>query len=89
MKFQKEGTLLGFILGLVVGLGLALAVAVYVTKVPVPFLSKGQNRTPEQDAAEARKNKDWSKADSIRKEIEAGGFAVEDTPLGSVVKACA
>ena len=37
----------------------------------------------------ARKGKDWGKADSIRKEIEAGGFAVEDTPLGSVVKACA
>jgi cell division protein FtsN len=59
MKFQKEGTLLGFIIGVVVGLGLALAVAVYVTKVPVPFLNKGQNRTPEQDAAEIKKNKDW------------------------------
>jgi cell division protein FtsN len=34
-------------------------VAVYVTKVPVPFLNKGQSRTPEQDAAEAKKNKDW------------------------------
>lgn len=59
MKFQKEGTLLGFIIGVVVGLGLALAVAVYVTKVPVPFLNKGQNRSAEQDAAEAKKNKDW------------------------------
>jgi hypothetical protein len=37
----------------------ALAVAVYVTKVPVPFMNKGQNRTADQDAAEARKNKDW------------------------------
>jgi cell division protein FtsN len=59
MKFQKEGTLLGFIIGVVVGLAVALAVAVYVTKVPVPFLNKGQSRTPEQDAAEAKKNKDW------------------------------
>jgi cell division protein FtsN len=59
MKFQKEGTLLGFIIGVVVGLGVALAVAVYVTKVPVPFLNKGQSRTPEQDAAETKKNKDW------------------------------
>ena len=42
-----------------VGLGAALAVAVYVTKVPVPFLNKGQSRTVEQDAEEARKNKDW------------------------------
>jgi cell division septation protein DedD len=34
-------------------------VAVYVTKVPVPFVNKGQSRSVEQDAAEARKNKDW------------------------------
>ncbi len=60
MKQQRGGTLLGFILGVVVGLGTALAVAVYVTKVPVPFLNKGQSRTPDQDAAEAEKNKDWN-----------------------------
>jgi cell division protein FtsN len=30
-----------------------------VTKVPVPFLNKGQSRTAEQDAAEVRKNRDW------------------------------
>lgn len=60
MKQQRGGTILGFILGVVVGLGAALAVAVYVTKVPVPFVNKGQQtRTPEQDAAEAKKNKDW------------------------------
>ncbi len=56
---QRGNTLLGFIIGVVVGLAAALAVAVYVTKVPVPFLSKGQSRTPDQDAAEAKKNKDW------------------------------
>lgn len=59
MKQQRGGTILGFIIGMVVGLGVALAVAVYVTKVPVPFLNKGQSRGPEQDAAEAKKNKDW------------------------------
>jgi len=59
MKQQRGGTILGLIIGVVIGLGVALAVAVYVTKVPVPFLNKGQSRTPEQDAAEARKNKDW------------------------------
>ena len=58
-KQQGGGTLLGFIMGLVVGLGLALAVAVYVTKVPIPFVNKGQSRSPEQDAAEVKKNKDW------------------------------
>ena len=56
---QRGGTILGFIIGVVVGLGAALAVAVYVTKVPVPFVNKGSSRTPEQDAAEAKKNKDW------------------------------
>ena len=59
MKQQRGGTLLGLIIGLVIGLGLALAVAVYVTKVPIPFANKGQSRSTEQDAAEARKNKDW------------------------------
>ena len=39
--------------------GIALGVAVYVTKVPVPFLNKSQSRSVDQDAAEAKKNKDW------------------------------
>lgn len=59
MNKQSGGTILGFVMGLVVGLGVALAVAVYITKVPVQFLSKGQARTSDQDAAETRKNKDW------------------------------
>ena len=59
MKHQRGGTFLGFIIGVVVGLAAALAVAVYVTKVPVPFMNKGQSRSAEQDAAEAKKNKDW------------------------------
>lgn len=59
MTQQRGSTLVGFILGLVVGLAIALGVAVYVTKVPVPFLNKGMNRSADQDAAEAQKNKDW------------------------------
>jgi cell division protein FtsN len=43
----------------VVGLACALAVAVYVTKVPVPFMNKGQTRSADQDVEEAKKNKDW------------------------------
>jgi cell division protein FtsN len=56
---QRGGTILGFIVGVVVGLAGALAVAVYVTKVPIPFSNKSQTRNAEQDAAEAKKNKDW------------------------------
>ena len=59
LSLQQGGTLLGLIIGLVIGLGLALAVAVYVTKVPVPFVNKGNTRNVEQDAVEAKKNKDW------------------------------
>jgi len=59
MKQQRGGTILGLIIGVVIGLAVALLVALYVTKTPVPFLNKGQNRTPEQDAAEEKKNKDW------------------------------
>ena len=56
---ERGGTFLGLVIGLVMGLGVALAVAIYVTKVPVPFVNKGQSRSVEQDAAEAKKNKDW------------------------------
>ena len=33
--------------------------ALYVTKVPVPFVNKVPQRTPEQDAAEVERNKNW------------------------------
>ena len=56
---QRGSVIVGIIIGVVLGLAAALAVAVYVTKVPVPFLNKGQGRTAEQDAAESRKNRDW------------------------------
>ena len=59
MMQQRGGTLVGFIIGVLVGLGAALAVAVYVTKVPVPFLNKGESRSADQDAVENKKNKDW------------------------------
>ena len=59
MQRQRGGTFLGFVLGLVVGLGIAFGVALYVTKVPLPFMSKGQTRSADQNDAEAKKNKDW------------------------------
>jgi cell division protein FtsN len=58
-QVQSGNVIVGIIIGVVLGLAAALAVAVYVTKVPVPFLNKGQSRSPEQDAAESRRNKDW------------------------------
>jgi len=59
MKFQRGGFVMGLIVGLMAGLAVALGVALYVTKVPVPFVNKVPQRTAEQDAAEAEKNKNW------------------------------
>ncbi|MBN8487707.1 MAG: sporulation protein, partial [Burkholderiales bacterium] len=56
---QRGGTFIGIIIGLLIGLGLALLVALYIAKVPVPFVEKVQHRTPEQDAAEIERNKNW------------------------------
>ncbi len=50
---------MGLIVGLLIGLALALGVALYITKVPLPFIDKVPQRTAEQDAAEAEKNKNW------------------------------
>lgn len=59
MKSQRGGFFLGLIVGLLIGLAMALGVALYITKVPLPFIDKVPQRTAEQDAAEAAKNKNW------------------------------
>lgn len=59
MNSQRGGFFLGMIIGLLIGLALALGVALYITKVPLPFIDKVPQRTAEQDAAEAEKNKNW------------------------------
>ena len=64
MNNQLGRTILGFVVGVVVGLGAALAVAVYVTKVPVPFVNKGQTRSADQDAVEAKKKLQKTKRDT-------------------------
>lgn len=79
-KQQRGGTLLGLIIGALVGLGAALAVAVYVTKVPMPFLNKNQPRSAETDAAEAKKNKDWDPNVPL-----AGKNSVKPAPVASGV----
>lgn len=60
MKFQRGGFALGLVAGLLIGLALALGVALYITKAPVPFIDKVPQRTPEQDQAEAERNKNWN-----------------------------
>ncbi len=43
-------------------------------------------RTKLQEREECRKNKDWSGADRIRKELQTSGILIEDTPLGPLPK---
>ena len=73
MKLQGSGFLPGLVVGLLVGLSLALGVAIYVNKVPVPFLNKVPQRTAEQDAAEAEKNKNWDPNSALRSKALAPG----------------
>jgi cell division protein FtsN len=80
MKQQRGGTLLGLIIGIVIGLAMALVVALYVTKTPVPFLNKGQNRTPEQDAAEERRNKDWDPNAPLKGKAPTAAASTPATP---------
>ena len=59
VRGQRGGFGLGLIVGLVIGLALALGVALYITKAPMPFVNKVPQRSAEQDAAEAQRNKNW------------------------------
>ena len=45
-----------------------------------------QMKSKLEDRAKCRQSKEWAKADGIRKEIESAGFAIEDTPQGSLIK---
>ena len=56
---QRGGFVTGLVVGLLIGLAVALGVALYITKAPVPFINKVPQRSAEQDAAEAEKNKHW------------------------------
>jgi len=95
MKSQRGGFFLGMIVGLLAGLALALGVALYIAKVPLPFIDKVPQRTAEQDAAEAEKNKNWdpnnplygknpAKPRPVQVEAAASaGSAPEAAPAGS------
>ena len=69
---QRGGLVLGLIIGLLIGLAVALGVALWVTKAPVPFVNKVPPRTPEQDAAEAARNKDWDPNAALVGKLKAG-----------------
>jgi cell division protein FtsN len=58
-KLQRGGFFFGMLAGLVIGLVGSLIIAVMVTKAPLPFINKVPQRTPEQDAAELDKNRNW------------------------------
>ncbi|OZA49158.1 SPOR domain-containing protein [Polaromonas sp. 17-63-33] len=86
MNTQRGGTLLGLIIGALIGLAAALAVAVYITKVPVPFMNKSQSRSPDHDAAEAKKNRDWDPnaplygKNPAKPSAASGGPVIDVTP---------
>lgn len=56
---QRGGFALGLIFGLLLGLAVALGVALYIAKVPSPFHDKAPHHSPEQDAAEADRLRNW------------------------------
>jgi len=84
MKSQRGGFAVGLVVGLLLGLGLALGVALYVTKVPLPFINKVPQRTAEQDAAEAERNKTWQpNAPLVGKPTRAAASAAPGAAAGN------
>ena len=39
-----------------------------------------------REREEARKNKDWGKSDDLRSLSARGGYLIEDTPEGPIIK---
>ena len=84
---QRGGFFIGAIVGLLIGLAVALGVALYVTKVPVPFIDKVPQRTAEQDAAEAEKNKNWDPNAGLAGRNPARPATAGSAPPGAVAPA--
>jgi cell division protein FtsN len=87
MKSQRGGFFLGVIVGMLIGLAIALGVALYITKVPLPFIDKVPQRTAEQDAAEAEKNKNWDPNSPLYGKNPAKPRPVQVEPAASVASA--
>ncbi len=86
---QRGGFAMGLIVGLLLGLGIALGVALYVTKAPVPFINKLPQRTAEQDAQEAERNRNWDPNAPLagRAGAKAASGVVTPGPAPAVVPA--
>lgn len=82
---QGGGFAIGLIVGLLIGLVLALGVAMYVTKVPVPFVNKVPPHSPEQDAAEAERNKNWDPNAPLRGEAPTSRAPAAAAPSSASV----
>ncbi|RTL41109.1 MAG: hypothetical protein EKK53_14240 [Burkholderiales bacterium] len=82
-KGQKGGFVLGLIVGLLVGLAVALGVALYITKVPIPFVNKVPQRTAEQDAAEAERNRNWDPNAPLAGKAGRSASGVVNTPAAT------
>jgi cell division protein FtsN len=82
-KSQKGGFVLGLIVGLLVGLAVALGVALYITKVPIPFINKVPQRTAEQDAAEAERNRNWDPNSALAGRNPAPGTSASGVVTGT------
>ncbi|MGM9482632.1 SPOR domain-containing protein [Roseateles sp. NT4] len=82
-KNQKGGFVLGLIVGLLVGLAVALGVALYITKVPIPFVNKVPQRTAEQDAQEAERNKNWDPNAPLAGKAARSASGVVNAPVAS------
>jgi len=63
-RSQRGGTFLGFILGLVTGLAVAVGVALFITKAPVPFVSRPPVKTPDQTGAPPDPNRGFYPRDN-------------------------
>lgn len=82
---QRGGFAVGLVVGLLIGLALALGVALYIAKVPSPFHDKVPHRTPEQEAAEAEKMRNWDpNAGLAGKPSPAASRATPGTPPAPV-----
>ncbi len=82
-KNQKGGFVLGLIVGLLVGLAVALGVALYITKVPIPFVNKVPQRTAEQDAQEAERNKNWDPNAPLAGKAARSASGVVNAPVAA------